>query len=137
MITHTQETTVSKKNKKAFNRTVFKCLRLRGYSLRSSADSPFNPNPNPCRFHQALTFKIRAFKSRINFSDIEHHKLFYTISPNQPAFLLFVCLFCLQDRVSLHNPGWPGTSSLDQVASASQVLRLKAYTTTPSLPTNF
>jgi hypothetical protein len=45
-----------------------------------------------------------------------------------------VCLFLIsQDRVSLHNPGCPGTCSIDQVglelrdppASASQVVGLK------------
>jgi hypothetical protein len=54
--------------------------------------------------------------------------------------LFFVCLFvCLfQDRVSLCSPGCPGTHSVDQaglklrnpLASASQVLGLKACTTT-------
>jgi hypothetical protein len=54
----------------------------------------------------------------------------------------FVCLFCFlfvfQDRVSLYIPGCPGTHSVDQAdlklrnspASASQVLGLKACTTT-------
>jgi hypothetical protein len=68
-------------------------------------------------------------------------------------FILFVCmvgcfyvlfcfvLFCFvfQDRVSLCSPGCPGTHSVDQAglklrnlpASASQVLGLKACTTTP------
>jgi hypothetical protein len=53
---------------------------------------------------------------------------------------LFVCLFCFfQDRVSLCSLGCPGTHFVDQVglefrdppASASQVLGLKAYATTP------
>ena len=37
--------------------------------------------------------------------------------PPEPvsAFILFVCLFCFPDRVSLCNsPGCPGTSSVDQ-----------------------
>jgi hypothetical protein len=54
---------------------------------------------------------------------------------------LFVCLFVLQDRVSLCSPGCPGTQSIDQAglelrnlpASASQVLRLKACATTTRL----
>jgi hypothetical protein len=55
---------------------------------------------------------------------------------------LFVCLFFVfQDRVSLCSPGCPGTHSVDQTglelrnppASASRVLGLKAYATTPSL----
>jgi hypothetical protein len=49
---------------------------------------------------------------------------------------LFVCL--LWDRVSLYSPGWPGTCFVGQaglklrdlLASASQVLELKAYVTT-------
>jgi hypothetical protein len=51
---------------------------------------------------------------------------------------LFVCLFVLQDSVSLCSPGCPGTHSVDQAglelrdlpASASQVLGLKACATT-------
>jgi hypothetical protein len=59
-------------------------------------------------------------------------------------FLFFVCLFvCLflvfRDRVSLCSPGCPGTHFVDQAglelrnppASASQVLGLKAWATTP------
>jgi hypothetical protein len=56
------------------------------------------------------------------------------------VFCLFV-LFCFvfQDRVSLCSPGCPGTHFVDQAglelrnlpASASQVLGLKAYATTP------
>jgi hypothetical protein len=58
---------------------------------------------------------------------------------------LFVCLFdwlfVFQDRVSLCSPGCPGTHSVDQAglelrnlpASASQVLGLKACTTTARL----
>jgi hypothetical protein len=61
------------------------------------------------------------------------------------TFFLFVCLFCFflffQDRVSLCSPGCPGTHFVDQTglelrnppASASQVLGLKACTTTPGL----
>jgi hypothetical protein len=64
----------------------------------------------------------------------------------------FVCLFCFcfvlfcfvlffQDRVSLYSPGCPGTHFVDQAglelrnppASASQVLGLKACTTTAGL----
>jgi hypothetical protein len=55
--------------------------------------------------------------------------------------LWLVCLFVLvfRDRVSLCSPGCPGTYSVDQAglklrnppASASQVLGLKACTTTP------
>jgi hypothetical protein len=49
-----------------------------------------------------------------------------------------VCLFVFQDRVSLCSPGCPRTHFVDQAdlelrnlpASASQVLGLKAYTTT-------
>ena len=55
---------------------------------------------------------------------------------------LFVCLFFVfvffQDRVSLYNPGCPGTHFVDQAglklrnlpASAYQMLGLKAYATT-------
>jgi hypothetical protein len=51
------------------------------------------------------------------------------------GFLVF------QDRVSLYSPGCPGTHYVDQAglelrnptASASQVLGLKAYATTPSI----
>jgi hypothetical protein len=59
----------------------------------------------------------------------------------QPALLafFFVCLFFgFRDRVSLCNPGYPGTHSVDQAgiklrnppASASQVLGSKACATT-------
>jgi hypothetical protein len=53
--------------------------------------------------------------------------------------VVVVCLFvCFQDRVSLCSPGCPGTHFVDQAelklrnppASASQVLGLKACTTT-------
>ncbi|WP_447412444.1 hypothetical protein, partial [Clostridium perfringens] len=46
---------------------------------------------------------------------------------------LFVCLFVFRDRVSLCYIHYcPGTHSVDQLlASASQVLGLKAYATTP------
>ena len=54
---------------------------------------------------------------------------------------LFVCLFVFWDRVSLCSPGCPGTHFVDQAgfklrnlpASASQVLGLKACTTTAQL----
>jgi hypothetical protein len=56
-------------------------------------------------------------------------------------FCLFVCLFFngFRDRVSLYSSGCPGTHVVDQAglelrnlpASASQVLGLKACTTTP------
>jgi hypothetical protein len=61
----------------------------------------------------------------------------------QVKICLFVVLFCLfvcfRDRVSLYHPGCPGTHSVDQAglelrnppASASEVLGLKACTTTP------
>jgi hypothetical protein len=63
-------------------------------------------------------------------------------------FLFFVCLFgwlVFQDRVSLCSSGYPGTHSVDQAglelrnppASASQVLGLKACTTTARLPVRF
>jgi hypothetical protein len=53
-------------------------------------------------------------------------------------FCLFVCLLVFQDSVSLCSPGCPGTHSIDQAglelrnpcASASQVLGLKACSTT-------
>ena len=60
--------------------------------------------------------------------------------PNQYVFLL-VCLFLVfRDRVSLYIPGCPGTHFVHQAglelrnppASASQVLGLKAFATTPS-----
>jgi hypothetical protein len=57
-------------------------------------------------------------------------------------FFLMICLFVFcffRDRVSLCSPGCPGTHFVDQAglelrnppASASQVLGLKACTTTP------
>jgi hypothetical protein len=54
------------------------------------------------------------------------------------VYILFCCLF-FRDRVSLCNPGCPGTHSVDQAglelrnppASASRVLGLKACATTP------
>jgi hypothetical protein len=57
---------------------------------------------------------------------------------NLSAHFLFVCLFVFRDRVSLYSPGCPGTHSVDQASlelrnppvSASQVLGLKAWTTT-------
>jgi hypothetical protein len=61
-------------------------------------------------------------------------------------FLEF-CLFVFRDRVSLCNPGCPGTHFVDQAglelrnlpasASASQVLGLKVCTTTPGLALGF
>jgi hypothetical protein len=56
-------------------------------------------------------------------------------------FVLFCFGLVFQDRVSLYSPGCPGTHSVDQAglklrnppASASQMLGLKACTTTPSL----
>jgi hypothetical protein len=57
-------------------------------------------------------------------------------------FSCFLFLFLLfRDKVSLCSPGCPGTHSVDQAglelrnppASASQVLGLKAYTTTPGV----
>jgi hypothetical protein len=57
-------------------------------------------------------------------------------------FCCCCCLFVFRDRVSLYNPGCPGTHSADQAglelrhppASASQVLGLKACTTTAQHP---
>jgi hypothetical protein len=58
------------------------------------------------------------------------------------VFCLIVCLLLVfRDRVSLYSPGCPGTHSVDQaglklrilLASASQVLGLKACTTTAQL----
>jgi hypothetical protein len=54
---------------------------------------------------------------------------------------LFIYFWVFRDRVSLCSPGCPGTHFVDQAglklrnppASASQVLGLKAYTTTPGL----
>jgi hypothetical protein len=64
-----------------------------------------------------------------------------------PSVFLFVC-FCFvffRDRVSLYSPGCPGTHSVDQAglklrnppASASRVLGLKAFTTTPGFAFSF
>jgi hypothetical protein len=59
------------------------------------------------------------------------------------CFVLFFVLFLFfRDRVSLYSPGCPGTHFVDQAglelrnppASASRVLGLKAYATTPGLP---
>jgi hypothetical protein len=55
-----------------------------------------------------------------------------------PLFFFFFFFLVFQDRVSLCSPGCPGTHSVDQAglelrnppASASQVLGLKACTTT-------
>jgi hypothetical protein len=58
------------------------------------------------------------------------------------GFGFFVCLFFVfvfRDRVSLYSPGCPGTHSVDQAglklrnppASASRVLGLKTWATTP------
>jgi hypothetical protein len=55
------------------------------------------------------------------------------------SFLGVLFCFVFRDRVSLHSPGCPGTHFVDQAglelrnppASASQVLGLKACTTTP------
>jgi hypothetical protein len=56
------------------------------------------------------------------------------------VFLFFLFFLVFRDRVSLYSPGCPGTHFVDQVglelrdlpASASRVLGLKAYATTPS-----
>jgi hypothetical protein len=56
-----------------------------------------------------------------------------------PLRFPFFVLFCFRDRVSLCSPGCPGTHFVDQaglelrnlLASASQVLGLKACATTP------
>jgi hypothetical protein len=52
---------------------------------------------------------------------------------------IFLFFFVFRDRVSLYSPGCPGTHSVDQAGlelrnlpdSASQVLGLKVYATTP------
>ena len=64
-----------------------------------------------------------------------------------PVLLFFFFFFFLifRDRVSLCSPGCPGTHSVDQAglelrnppASASQVLGLKAWATTPRLKNYF
>jgi hypothetical protein len=54
-------------------------------------------------------------------------------------------VFVFGDRVSLYSPGCPGTHFVDQAglelrnlpASASRVLGLKVYATTPGLNLNF
>ena len=59
-------------------------------------------------------------------------------------FLFFLSFFFFLDRVSLYNPGCPGTHSIDQAVlelrnppvSASQVLGLKVCTTTAQLFVN-
>ena len=56
-------------------------------------------------------------------------------------FCFVFLFFVFRDRVSLYSPGCPGTLFVDQAALelrnlpafASQVLRLKACTTTPGL----
>jgi hypothetical protein len=58
---------------------------------------------------------------------------------------LFVCLFVSRQGFSLCSPGCPGTHSVDQAglkfrnppASVSQVLGLKACTTTPGFVNTF
>ena len=66
--------------------------------------------------------------------------------PASSLLELFVfCFFAFQDRVSLYSHGCPGTHFVDQAglelrnlpASASQVLGLKAYTTTAQLSVPF
>jgi hypothetical protein len=64
---------------------------------------------------------------------------------SDPAPPFFVFVFVFQDRVSLYSPGCPGTHFVDQAglelrnppASASEVLGLKACTTTPGAPPFF
>jgi hypothetical protein len=54
-------------------------------------------------------------------------------------FVLFVCFFVFQDRISQYSPGCPGIHFVEQAglelrnspASASQVLGLKVCATTP------
>ena len=72
----------------------------------------------------------------------------YVLLTAEPSLRLHHGLFCFglvwfglvfRDRVSLYSPDCPGTHSVDQAglelrnppASASQVLGLQAYTTTP------
>jgi hypothetical protein len=58
---------------------------------------------------------------------------------NFGVLFLFVCFYVFRDRVSLYRPGCPGTHFVDQAvpelrnlpASASQVLGLKVWATTP------
>jgi hypothetical protein len=77
-------------------------------------------------------------------------KALFTSKPCKSNFLFVwvfsVCLFWFfRDRVSLYSPGCPGTHSVDQaglelrnsLASASQVLGLKACVTTPSCRLSF
>jgi hypothetical protein len=61
------------------------------------------------------------------------------------VFLVFWCFLIFRDKVSLCSPGCPGTHSVNQAglelrnspASASQVLGLKAYATTPGDMSSF
>jgi hypothetical protein len=80
----------------------------------------------------------------LNFKPSKEQSGTLTHGAISPAlfFVLFCFLFCFvlffQDRVSLYSPGCPGTHFEDQAdlelrnppASASQVLGLKACTTT-------
>ena len=81
------------------------------------------------------------------FTPITHYPHTHTIMQKYILkYFCFIYLFCFffffRDRVSLCSPGCSGTHSVDQVglelrdlpASASQVLRLKACTTTVWLP---
>jgi hypothetical protein len=81
----------------------------------------------------------RAFVSSpfsFHHSYISKHVLLHHSGLYDLDFVLFCFVF--QDRVSLYNPGCPGTHSVDQAgfklsnppASASRVLGIKACTTT-------
>jgi hypothetical protein len=75
---------------------------------------------------------------------LKHAKL-WPYSAIFKAHLAFLFFFFFRDRVSLYSPDCPGTHFVDQAglelrnppASASQVLGLKACTTTPGSPCLF
>jgi hypothetical protein len=71
--------------------------------------------------------------------------IFLLQTPFQFGLFIYLFIYLFGDRVSLCSPGCPGTRSVDQAglklrnlpASASQVLGLKACTTTAWLVYSF
>jgi hypothetical protein len=112
--------------------THFGHARTVGYPLRKAATREWNSG-------EAVRAAVSKSGSSFPFSCLEVEAMWVLL-----LFCLFVCLFVLgggQDRVSLCSPGCPETQSVDQAslklrnlpASASQVLGLKACTTTVRL----
>jgi hypothetical protein len=97
----------------------FLCSRF--HILSQLSTSTMDPNPvflNPGHSYLAWEWSIS-----------------YSLWSECCEFLILVCcLFCFvfSDRVWLYRPGWPGTHR-DPPTSASQVLGLKVYTSSPSV----